>query len=106
MSEKVEKLVEVLKGFGENEFKEIGNVELENGYVPEVGYAYKNGRGSYQLRIRYGITTILKIRNSEEFKQIKEFIKFLEKNKHVLEALDKLNERPTRRTVSTDAIEL
>jgi len=106
MSGKVGKVVELFRKLGENEFKEIANIDLDNGFTAEVGYAYKNGRGSYQIRLRYGITTLLKVRNSEEFEQIKKVIEFISKKKEILEALDQLNERPSRRVISSDAIEL
>ena len=106
VEKKVEKLVSQLESLEENKFKEVSNISLDDGYSVEVGYAFKNNRGSYQLRVRYGITTLLKIRNSTEFKQLKKLVEFLEKNKHVLYALDKLNRIEKSTSRGKDFIEI
>jgi len=89
---KVEEIVEKLSKLGENESYELSVVDmLEKPYTAEIGYYGKEGRCSYQIKIRYGINQLLKIRNFTDFEQIKTVIEFLDKNKHYLEALDKLN---------------
>ena len=104
--EKVEKLKELLRSLGENEFREVANIDVDGDYTVEIGYAFKNGRGSYQIRLRRGITNVLKIRNSIEFENMKALIDFLDKHRYILEVLDELNQPTVRRTVSSDAVEL
>jgi len=97
VDKKVNKLIDELKKLGENE-SYIINLNINNGYSVEVGYFAKNGKGKYAIRLKYGITTILKIRNTDEFENIKKLIKFLEEKKEILEALDKLNSSGSSKT--------
>ena len=79
--------------------------ELESPYLAEMGYYGKEGRCSYQIKVRYGINQILKIRNSNDFEAIKTVIEFLDKNRHYLEALDRLNgNKTTKRTSKRERI--
>ena len=86
----VNKLINELKKLNDNEAYVIG-VDVSDGYTTEIGYFAKNGRGKYAIRLRYGITTLLKIRSQEEFENIKKIVELLEEKKELLEALNKLN---------------
>ena len=99
---KIEEVLSVLKELGENENVEMEFTDnLEKNYFAEIGYFVKEGRGSYAIRMRYGRTTILKIRNMEEFEQIKALINYLDKNRHYVEAVEQLNgNRTTKRSSS------
>ena len=87
--------VEVLKRvkeLGENEEKLVKvTSELGDGYKCTIGNYRKNNRGSFQIRVKYGINTLLKIRNTVEFEQIKRVINFLDEHPEYIKALDELN---------------
>lgn len=94
----VKEVKEKLKRLGENEEIVLRcEYELETNYTARVGYFAKNGRGSYAIRVRYGINTLLKIRNSDDFNAIKEVIRYIEENSYILKALDELNASRTAR---------
>jgi len=89
---RVEKLVERLKGLGENESLPMRATEsLDEGFTAEIGYYGKNNRGSYQIKLKYGITGLLKIRNKTDFENIKTLVEFLEKNPEYIKAIEQLN---------------
>ena len=103
---KVEEIIKKLEVLGENESYELSVTdELEPPYLVEMGYYGKEGRCSYQIKMRYGINQLLKIRSTNDFEAIKTVIEFLSKNKHYLEALDRLNgNRKTSRTPRRERI--
>lgn len=99
---KVGEIVERLKKLGENEDIPMRVTdELNDPYIAKMGYFAKNGRGSFQIRIVYGINTIMKIRNREDFETIKTVINFLERNPQYIDALEELNGTTTLRRKRT-----
>ena len=92
---RVKEIVERLKKLGENESLSMKiSDELEEidvYFTAEMGYFAKNGKGSHAIRVLYGRTPLLKIRNKVEFEAIKMLINYLEKNPEYVEALDRLN---------------
>ncbi len=101
----VEEIVEKLKKLGENESITMkATRELEEPYVAEMGFFAKGGRGTYQIRLRYGITNLLKIRSRDDFEQIKRLVKFLEDNQQYVEAIEHLNPKRRARSIIEDTI--
>jgi len=99
----VEEIVEKIRNLGENEAKPMKvSTELPSEFRAEIGYFARNERGSYQIRVRYGITTLMKIRNKDDFEAIKKVIEYLEKNQHYIEAIEKLNGNGRRRRIVED----
>jgi len=100
-------IVEKLKKLGENESltmrisEELEEIDVY--FHAEMGFFAKNGKGSYAIRVMYGRTPLLKIRNKAEFEAIKTIIDYLAKNPEYVEALEKLNgkreERRSRKAV-------
>jgi len=102
--EKVNGIVERLEKSKENESLIMkASEQLEDGYTAEIGYyKSKNGKnGSYQIKLKYGLTGLLKIRNKTEFEQIKKLIDFLSKNPEYVDAVERLNGGKPRKTVKS-----
>lgn len=91
----VEELVRMLSELGENEsvLMRITDEleEIDTWFRAEMGYFAKNNQGSYAIRLMYGRTPLLKIRNSIELEAIAKLIEHLKKNPKYIRALDQLN---------------
>jgi len=97
----VDEIVSRLRNLGENEELTLKATEnLENGYTATIGYYAKNNRGSYGIRLKYGINTLVKIRSKEELNNIKKLVEFLEQNPQYIQAIEELNQGKPKKTRS------
>jgi len=99
----VEEIVKVLGELGENEsivMKVTEELEdIDAWFKAEIGYFAKNGQGSYAIRLMYGRTPLLKIRNTMELEAIAKLVEHLKKNQKYIKALDQLNKnKKSKRT--------
>jgi len=98
--EKVEKIVSQLKELEVNDYFVLP--ETIEGYEIQVGVWAVSGKGSYAVKIRrenaHPASYIAKIRSKMEFEALKTLVDYLEQNKHILEAIDRLNGNNVKKT--------
>lgn len=91
----VEEIVKELSELGENEsilMKITDDLEeIDPWFRAEIGFFSKNNQGSYAIRLMYGRTPLLKIRNSTEFEAIAKLVEHLKENPKYIKALNQLN---------------
>jgi len=97
---KVEKVVSQLKELEVNDYFVLPT-EID-GYEVAVGVWSVGNKGSYAIKLRrensHPASYVVKIRSKMEFEALKTLVDYLEQNKHVLEAIDRLNGNNVKKT--------
>jgi len=97
--EKVSRIVEQLRELDINDYFLLP--ENPEGYEIAVGVWAVGSKGSYAIKLRrensHPASYIVKIRSKMEFEALKTLVDYLEQNKHILEAIDRLNGNTTKK---------